>query len=97
MNESMSKRQRYINVFAILKGSNTVERIVQRLNNVFESKDVKCSVEVRYSRVIPDFVYFKIVPKESVNLYELKDIIEESVRNLSEEIVWTKIEVIEVR
>ncbi len=81
----------------ILKDSDTAERIVQSLNNVLESKNVKCSIEVRYSRVIPDFVYLKIVPREFVNLYELKENVEESIRSLSEEIVWTKIEVIEIR
>ncbi len=97
MNESLSKRQRYINIFVILKDSDTVEKIMQSLNNVLKSKNVKYSIEVRYSRVIPDFVYLKIVPKEFVNLYELKENVEESIRNLSEEIVWAKIEVVEVR
>jgi len=97
MNYGNVKRQRYLNIFIISRDEGTLKEILSRLNNVFTSKGVNCRIEVKRSLIIPNFIYIRIVPQETVNLKDLKDCVSECLNDVGKNIIWSKVEIIEVK
>jgi len=91
------KRQRYLNLFIILRNEGTLKEILSKLDSVFTSKGVNCHIEVKRSLIIPNFMYIRIVPQETVNLKDLKDCVDKCLNDVSKNVVWFKVEIIEVK
>lgn len=97
MSHNSMKRQRYLNLFIILRNEGTLKEILSKLDSVFTSKGVNCHIEVKRSLIIPNFMYIRIVPQETVNLKDLKDYVDKCLNDVSKNVVWFKVEIIEVK
>lgn len=97
MSHNSMKRQRYLNLFIILRDEGTLKEILSKLDSVFTSKGVNCHIEVKRSLIIPNFIYIRIVPQETVNLKDLKDYVDKCLNDVSKNVVWFKVEIIEVK
>jgi len=97
MSHNSMKRQRYLNLFIILRNEGTLKEILSKLDSVFTSKGVNCHIEVKRSLIIPNFMYIRIVPQETVNLKDLKDCVDKCLNDVSKNVVWFKVEIIEVK
>ncbi|HID80401.1 MAG TPA: hypothetical protein EYP48_01640 [Ignisphaera sp.] len=97
MSHNSMKRQRYLNLFIILRNEGTLKEVLSKLDSVFTSKGVNCHIEVKRSLIIPNFMYIRIVPQETVNLKDLKDCVDKCLNDVSKNVVWFKVEIIEVK
>jgi len=98
MSYGSAKRQRYLNLFIILKDEEILKEILSRIDNMFTSKGIDCQIEVKRSLIIPNFIYIKVVPQGTdIDLKDLKDCISKCLNNASRDIVWSKVEIIEVK
>lgn len=98
MSYGSAKRQRYLNLFIILKDEEILKEILSRIDNMFTSKGIDCQIEVKRSLIIPNFIYIKVVPQGTdIDLKDLKDYINKYLNNAGRDIVWSKVEIIEVK
>jgi len=98
MGYGSAKRQRYLNLFIILRNEELLEEILSKLNSVFTSKGINCHIEVKRSLVVPNFIYIKVMPQESaIDLRDLKSYIDKCLDDVSKGIIWSKVEIIEVK